>query len=85
MKFILPISLLTILIGCNNPMNNKDVVFKKCVIDSTSVREPRSTIEIDKTYYYHTDCGQSFLSKSDSYDIGDTITFYYYKTKKGSK
>ncbi len=78
MKFILPLSLI-LLSSCTNTYNEKDYVYKKCVIDSISVREPRSTIEIDITYCFHTNCGETILSKYKNHDIGDTVTFVYRK------
>jgi hypothetical protein len=78
MKFILPLSLI-LLSSCVHTYNQKDYVFTKCVVDSISIKEPHSTIEIGVTYCYHTNCGEKILSKYKTYTIGDTITFVYRK------
>ena len=72
-----------LLTGCEN--HNKiepgDKVVK-CVIDSTSIEGPRSTIEPYVRYCYYTKCGQRIVTnRSDIYKIGDTITYVYKKIK----
>ena len=82
--WFLVIGLLAFLLtGCEN--NNKiepgDKVVK-CVIDSTSIEGPRSTIEPYVRYCYYTKCGQRIVTeRSDIYKIGDTITYVYKKIK----
>ena len=74
---------LLIFCGCQNQQKIEpgDKVVK-CVIDSESVLQPISVLDIQPKYYYYTNCGTKFSCNYDNiYIIGDTIT-YDYKIKK---
>lgn len=59
----------------------RDIV-KKCVIDTMFITDSPSTIEPGNRYHYRTDCGQIFVTRRNNvYNIGDTITYVYKKTK----
>lgn len=70
-----------VLISCTdkNKIEPGDIV-KKCVIDSSSVSPPRSTINPDPVFTYYTNCGEILTTnRSGTYHIGDTITYVYKK------
>lgn len=54
---------------------------EKCVVDSVYVTNSRSTIEPESVYHYSTSCGYKFITKRNSYKIGDTITYVFKETK----
>jgi hypothetical protein len=85
MKKIIVISSLLLTIGCSqkpNTIEPGDTVVK-CVIDSISIQQERSTIEVGPYYTYYTDCGEKITTKNNSvYKIGDTITYDYKRVKR---
>lgn len=68
--------------GKNHTIEDGDKIVK-CVIDSQYSKQPESTLQIDPTYVYITDCGNRITTnRNDVYKIGDTITYVYKKQKK---
>lgn len=81
MRKLLLLSLL--FIGCGDPpkIEPGDKVVK-CVIDSMSMKERASVMDIEPTFYYYTKCGERIIThRYDVYHIGDTITYVYKKIK----
>lgn len=74
--FFLVISFAILLTSCHS---REKVVVKKCIVTHIEKSKPRSTIESDYKYIYHTDCGTRVITNKPHYDFGDTI--YYYKFK----
>lgn len=78
MRKLLPFLLL--LIGCNQTKIKPGDHVLNCVVDSIEIKQPASVAEVYQSYVYHTNCNTSVTTnKSDSYHIGDTITYIYRK------
>ena len=74
---------LLVMCGCQNQkiIEPGDTVVK-CVIDSFSVIQPVSVMDVSPKYYYFTDCGTRIIVNNNHfYKIGDTITYVYKKEK----
>ena len=53
--------------------SNSSEVYFNCIVDSTWIVQPESTLEYEPTYYGRTDCGFVVMKKNEPYSIGDTV------------